>query len=53
MTYAWDNHIYAGDQGDPTVLDECNGRFGPDGTYRYHATDAFPYVLGCYRGDPN
>jgi hypothetical protein len=34
-------------------LDECNGRFGPDGTYRYHATATFPYILGCYRGTAN
>ena len=49
-TYAWDNHAYAGDSGDPTVLDQCNGRIGPDGTYRYHATATFPYILGCYAG---
>ena len=50
-TYAWDNHRYEA-SADPTVLDACNGRVGPDGTYRYHATDTFPYVLGCYRGTP-
>ena len=33
-------------------LDECNGRVGPDGTYRYHATKTFPYILGCYKGTP-
>ena len=48
-TYAWDNHAYQpSDAGD--ILDECNGRIGPDGTYRYHATATFPYVLGCYAG---
>ncbi|MEC8051316.1 MAG: YHYH protein [Myxococcota bacterium] len=48
-TYAWDNHAYQpSDAGD--VLDACNGRIGPDGTYRYHATATFPYVLGCYAG---
>ena len=26
----------------PTVLDECNGRIQPDGTYGYHATLTFP-----------
>ena len=31
-------------------LDECNGRFGSDGTYRYHATDTYPYIIGCYHG---
>jgi len=33
-------------------LDKCNGRFGPDGKYRYHATADFPYLLGCYMGTP-
>lgn len=49
-TYAWDNHAYVGGD-DPTVLDQCNGRVGPDGTYRYHATGSFPYVIGCYHGE--
>ena len=49
-TYAWDNHAFVG--GGETVLDACNGRVGPDGTYRYHATDSFPYILGCYAGTP-
>jgi hypothetical protein len=49
-TYAWDAHEYR-QSSDPAVLDECNGTYGPDGTYRYHATAAFPYILGCYRGD--
>ncbi len=31
-------------------LDECNGRFGPDGTYRYHVTSSYPYIIGCYHG---
>ena len=53
-TYAWDN--YACDQAscDAAVgarLDRCNGRVGPDGSYRYHATDSFPYIIGCYHGD--
>ncbi|MFM2245158.1 MAG: hypothetical protein RL071_1232 [Pseudomonadota bacterium] len=52
-TYAWDNHTYVGDSADPTVLDACNGRIGPDGTYRYHATATFPYILGCYAGTPS
>lgn len=49
-TYAWDNHEFQASE-DPTVLDRCNGRVGPDGNYRYHATDTFPYVLGCYHGE--
>jgi hypothetical protein len=48
-TYAWDNHAYQPDD-DHRTLDRCNGRVGPDGTYRYHATDDFPYILGCYHG---
>jgi hypothetical protein len=35
-----------------TYLDKCNGRTGPDGSYRYHATAGFPYTLACYRGTP-
>ena len=52
-TYAWDNYeCSAGscDAADGVHLDRCNGRIGPDGTYRYHATSTFPYILGCYRG---
>ncbi len=49
---AWDNHAYQGDPDDETVLDQCNGRIGPDGTYRYHATATFPYILGCFAGTP-
>lgn len=49
-TYAWDNHGYRA--GGADVLDECNGRIGPDGSYRYHTTATFPYVIACYRGTP-
>ncbi len=49
---AWDNHVYTEKSGDE-YLDECNGRVGPDGTYRYHATSTFPYIIGCYAGDVN
>ena len=35
-----------------TVLDECNGRIQPDGTYGYHATLTFPYIVGCLNGTP-
>jgi hypothetical protein len=48
-TYAWDNHTYQGGSGD-TALDECNGHVGPSGGYHYHATDGFPYVMGCVSG---
>lgn len=36
----------------PKDLDECNGRIGYDGTYRYHVTFTFPYLIGCFRGLP-
>ena len=48
-TYAWDAYQYREKSG-AQYLDECNGRIGPDGSYRYHATSGFPYVLGCYAG---
>ncbi|MBT9557680.1 MAG: YHYH protein, partial [Myxococcales bacterium] len=51
-TYAWDNHAYVAKAG-TQYLDQCNGRTGPDGKYRYHATAGFPYLLGCYRGTPS
>jgi len=50
---SWDAYFYdpAGSEGGETnVLDECNGRVGPDGTYRYHATVSFPYIIGCHVG---
>ncbi|MFN8039959.1 MAG: YHYH protein [Acidimicrobiales bacterium] len=50
-TQAWSAHEYRSSS-DPTVLDACNGRVGPDGTYRYHATSTFPYTIGCFRGTP-
>src|SRR5205807_9521553 len=31
-------------------LDEFNGKFGKDGTYRYHATRTYPYINGGLRG---
>lgn len=37
----------------PADLDECNGRIGYDGTYRYHVTSTAPYLLGCFRGRPS
>ena len=52
-TYAWKAYTYTAVPGDATVLDSCNGRIGPDGTYRYHATTGFPYIIGCYKGTPS
>ncbi|XP_071509568.1 uncharacterized protein [Diadema antillarum] len=34
-------------------LDECHGRYNSDGVYQYHTTADFPYILGCYKGDPS
>ena len=31
-------------------LDDCHGRY-VNGRYRYHITDDFPYILGCYKGE--
>jgi len=50
-TDAWDNYEYQASD-DETVLDECNGRIGPDGTYRYYITETFPYTIACYAGTP-
>jgi hypothetical protein len=46
---SWEQNEYVEGLGD---LDECNGRIGADGNYRYYATDTFPYFMGCYRGTP-
>lgn len=50
-TLAWEHYAYTASS-DPTVLDQCNGRIGPDGKYAYYATDTFPYTVGCYHGVP-
>lgn len=50
-TYSWKAYTYQPST-DPLVLDACNGRIGPDGTYRYYATATFPYTFGCFRGTP-
>ncbi|MCH9812337.1 MAG: YHYH protein [Epsilonproteobacteria bacterium] len=33
-------------------LDACNG-MTRDGAYGYYVTDAYPWVLGCYKGTPD
>ena len=56
MQLAWENHECTQascTEAAGVYLDKCNGRFGPDGSYRYHATDTFPYVNGCYHGVAN
>ena len=50
-TYAWDAYEFRAST-DPAVLDQCNGRMEPDGTYAYHVTSTFPYIIGCYHGVP-
>ena len=50
-TNAWDAYAYREQEG-AAYLDRCNGRVGPDGRYRYHATSGFPYIIGCYAGTP-
>jgi hypothetical protein len=48
---AWDAYTYSEKTGEG-ALDRCNGHTGPAGDYHYHATDGFPYILGCYAGTP-
>ena len=49
-SYAWDAYAYR--SGGATTLDACNGRVQPDGSYGYHITKGFPYIIGCFRGTP-
>ena len=46
---AWEAHEFVEGSGD---LDRCNGLLGEGGRYRYFATDTFPYLLGCFAGEP-
>jgi hypothetical protein len=45
----WDAYTYKTTKAS-TTLDSCNGRTQPDGTYGYHATTDFPYIIGCFAG---
>lgn len=47
-TDTWSAHSFVEGSGD---LDECNGRVDADGNYGYYATEGFPYLLGCFRGE--
>jgi hypothetical protein len=47
---SWNAYTYQ--TGGATTLDECNGRTDENGNYRYYITEAFPYVIGCYKGTP-
>ena len=48
-TNTWDAYTYKKSKSS-NVLDSCNGRTQPDGTYGYHATTNFPYIIGCFAG---
>jgi hypothetical protein len=48
---AWNAYTYRASK-KAGQLDACNGRTEPDGSYGYHATSAFPYVIGCFTGTP-
>ena len=45
----WDAYTYKSAKS-RKVLDSCNGRTQPNGTYGYHATTDFPYIIGCFTG---
>ena len=51
---AWDAFRYEPRQG-AEYLDRCNGHGGDDhgGTYHYHVTESWPYILGCFSGTPS
>lgn len=46
---SWDAYTYKASKA-TTTLDACNGRTQPDGTYGYHVTTNFPYIIGCFAG---
>jgi len=48
-TNSWDAYTYKTSKA-TGVLDACNGRTQPDGTYGYHVTTGFPYIIGCFAG---
>ena len=48
-TNSWSAYTYKKSTSN-TTLDSCNGRKQPDGTYGYHATTDFPYIIGCFTG---
>jgi hypothetical protein len=49
VSNTWDAYTYKSSKS-TSVLDACNGRTQPDGTYGYHATTNFPYIIGCFTG---
>ena len=44
-----DDYTFVANSGD---LDECNGMMR-DGSYGYYVTDAYPWVLACFKGTPD
>lgn len=50
-TDSWDAYDYV-KKDSPEYLDQCNGHAGIDGGYHYHITETWPYILGCYAGEP-
>lgn len=48
-TNVWSAYTYTASS-NALVLDACNGRTQPDGTYGYHAITSFPYIFGCLKG---
>ena len=51
---SWDAYRYVPRES-AEYLDRCNGHSGADadGRYHYHATETWPYILGCYSGTPS
>lgn len=53
IAYAMDGfpiYGFTNADGSAPVLDECNGEFDDEGNYHYHATEAYPYINGCFKG---
>ncbi|CAN2188725.1 YHYH domain containing protein [Candidatus Nanopelagicaceae bacterium] len=48
-TNSWAAYTYKASKS-TSALDACNGRTQPDGTYGYHVTTDFPYIIGCFAG---
>lgn len=54
IAYALDGFpIYGFTNPDGSIpeLDECNGQFDENGAYHYHATEEYPYINGCFKGE--
>ena len=53
-TDAWDALRFEPRDGEE-FLDRCNGHSGAEhgGAYHYHATETWPYILGCFSGTPS